>query len=136
MPVFSQWCDFHDYHLDWFVMDCAERRVELVLTPEVGDRRARIEFLHVRELQLVDLALDTIIDEIDEIAFSDLEQYGDFSSRYKWSLREAIDNYGQKENLRLWRIGSSLGLHAAILAKEVRVTAIVPGELGGSSATR
>jgi hypothetical protein len=124
MSAFSQWCDFHDYHLDGFVMDCAERRVELVLTPEVGDRRARIEFLHVSELQLVDLALDTIIDEIDEIAFGDLERFGDFSARNKWSLREAIDKFGQKENLRLWRIASSLGLEAAILAKEVRVTPI------------
>lgn len=136
MIDFSEWCDFHDWTLDRFVLDSRETRIEFEFVSPHKDQRAVVEFLGVRDLQLVDLALDTIIDEIKEIEFDDLSRVADglrtatnppggpdigFSSRYKWSIYESIKRFGEKEQLHLWVILPCFGLLGAILGREIQV---------------
>lgn len=135
MAAFAKWCDFHDYRLNRLLMDCSENLLELVLVSDPGNQFVRVQFLGIDELQLVDLAMYTVIDEIDEIALNEIAEHGDFSSKYKWSILEAIEKRAVANQLRLWVIGSSLGLQAAILGKDVRVIPLADSQKEGGTSS-
>lgn len=119
--------DLHDYTIEKTIIDGTTMDISFDCKGE-DRRRIRAHFTDVRDFELVDHVFGSIIDEIREIPADELDEYHSYPVRHRPSIRDRIAWLDREEaaRRRIWVIGSSYGLQAAILAGGLKLTELPP----------
>lgn len=119
--------DLHDYTIEKTIIDGTTMDICFDCVGE-DRRRVRAQFTDVLDFEFVDHAPGSIIDEIREIPANELDRYHSFPVRHRPSIRDTLA-WMYREGVpqrRVWVIGSSYGLQAAILAGGLELTDLPP----------